>query len=130
MIYIREAHATDGWMVEHSGWSIIPDATSAAERRAAAGKACSMLDLSIPIVVDSMDDSVAARWSAWPERLFVVDVDGRVAYVGEQGPWGFWPRAEVDPFGWGESHGRSHGEPLDLFLDNLLGEAQQEEEDE
>ena len=102
MVYIREAHSTDGWHVEHSGWSIIADPRDEVERRAAAAQTCSMLRLPFPVVVDTMDDAVAQRWSGWPERLFVIDADGTVAYAGEQGPWGFWPRADLPPHGFGE----------------------------
>src|SRR5206468_7455206 len=28
-------------------------------------------------------------YSAWPDRIYVVDVAGRVAYKGAPGPWGF-----------------------------------------
>ena len=121
MVYIREAHSTDGWSVEESGWSIIRDARDDEERRAAAAQTCTMLELPFPVVVDGMDDEVAQRWSGWPERLFVIGADGRVAYVGEQGPWGFWPLRESQPYGWGENHGNSHGEPLDSFLEGFLG---------
>lgn len=106
--------------MEESGWSIRRDARDATERRAAAAQTCSMLELPFQVVVDGMDDAVAQRWSGWPERLFVVGVDGRVAYVGEQGPWGFWPLAEAKPYGWGEDHGNAHGEPLDRFLEGFL----------
>lgn len=106
--------------MDHSGWSILPDAGSAPERHAAAEQACAMLGFQFEVLVDGMDDDVARRWSAWPERLFVIDLDGVVAYVGEQGPWGFWPRAESAPYGWGEPHGRAHGEPLDRFLATFL----------
>lgn len=105
-----------------SGWSILADAKSAEERAAAAARTCALLELPFPVVVDMMDDAVARRWSGWPERLFVVDVAGRVAYAGEQGPWGFWPRAAVPPYGWGEKHGYAHGEPLDRFLEAHLGD--------
>ena len=121
LVYIREAHSTDGWNVPESGWSIIRDARDADGRMAAAAQTCSMLKLPFPVVVDGMDDAVAQRWSGWPERLFAIGVDGRVAYVGEQGPWGFWPLAESKPYGWGEDHGNAHGEPLDVFLGGFLG---------
>lgn len=106
--------------MDDSGWSIIADAQTTDERNAAAAQTCSLLKLPFPIVVDSMDDAVAQRWSAWPERLFVIDTDGRVAYVGEQGPWGFWPRQETPPHGWGEEGGFDHGQPLDGFLADFL----------
>jgi hypothetical protein len=120
MVYIREAHSTDGWSIEESGWSIIADAQNAPERSAAAAQTCSLLKLPFPVVVDTMDDAVATRWSGWPERLFVIDAEGRVAYVGAQGPWGFWPLAAKAPYGQGGEHAFDHGEPLDRFLENHL----------
>lgn len=120
MVYIREAHSTDGWAVDDSGWSIIPDAGDSDERAAAAAQACSMLRLPFSVLVDTMDDAVARRWSGWPERLFVVDDEGRVVYVGEQGPWGFWPLGASEPYGHGGDHGFDHGEPLDRFLESYL----------
>ena len=124
LVYVREAHSTDGWRAHHSGWSIITDPRNDEERKAAAAQACAMLKVPFPIVVDTMDDTVAERWSAWPERLFVVDVDGLVAYVGGQGPWGYWPREETKPFGWGQGHEHDHGEPLDAFLERFLRPAE------
>jgi hypothetical protein len=72
------------------------------------------------VAVDGVDDAVAERWSAWPERLFVIDVEGVVRYVGAQGPWGFWPSAESKPYGWGQEGDFDHGAPLDEFLDGFL----------
>ena len=106
--------------MEEAGWSIVSDPRDFAERRATAEKTCSMLKFPFATVIDSMDDAIAQRWSAWPERLFVVGADGRVAYGGEQGPWGFWPVADSPPHAWGGDHGRSHGEPLDRFLEEFL----------
>jgi hypothetical protein len=108
-------------MIEASGWSIIEDPKDDAERKAAAGRACAMLRFPFPVVVDTMDDAVAIRWSGWPERLFLIDADGIVRYVGAQGPWGFWPLAGSEPYGWGEDHGFPHGEPLDRAIEALLG---------
>ena len=119
MVYIREAHATDGWMIEESGWSIIADPKDDAGRKAAAAQACSMLRFPFTVVVDDMDDTVATRWSGWPERLFVVDADGIVRYVGAQGPFGFWPLRENPPMVVEE--GFDPGEPLDEFLEEFLG---------
>ena len=123
LVYIREAHATDGWSLDHTGWSIIADAQNDGERQAAAAQTCSMLKLPFTTVVDTMDDAVAERWSAWPERLFVIGRDGRVAYVGAQGPWGFWPVAATPPFGAGPGSTIDIGEPLDTFLEHFLAPA-------
>ena len=42
-------------------------------------------------LLDEMDDAAGRAFAAWPERLVVADVDGRVAYPGSPGPWGFSP---------------------------------------
>lgn len=45
----------------------------------------------MPGVVDDMKNTVDNLYAGWPERLFVVDVEGRIAYAGKQGPFGFEP---------------------------------------
>ena len=120
LVYIREAHSTDGWKVDASGWSIIADATSLNERRATAAQTCGIHQFQFPIVVDTMDDAVAVRWSAWPERLFVVSSEGNIVYVGQQGPWGFWPLADKPPYRFGEDHPNPPGQPLDTCLEKML----------
>lgn len=34
---------------------------------------------------------MAMAYAAWPERLYLVDLGGRVAYAGGRGPFGFKP---------------------------------------
>ena len=90
MVYIREAHPSD------SNWSDpakdIADPTTLAERRAVAEQCCSELELSLPTVVDDMQDTVNQRYRAWPERIYVIDREGKIAYKGGLGPFGFAPR--------------------------------------
>jgi len=43
----------------------------------------------MPCLVDDMNNTTDQAYAGWPERLFVVDKQGRVAYAGKQGPWGF-----------------------------------------
>lgn len=47
----------------------------------------------MPVLVDDMDDAVSEAFAAWPERIYVVGRDGRVAFAGGPGPWGFDPDA-------------------------------------
>ena len=46
----------------------------------------------IPLLVDDIDNQVDAVFGAWPERLYVIDTDGRIAYKGALGPFGFHPK--------------------------------------
>jgi type I thyroxine 5'-deiodinase len=47
-------------------------------------------------VVDKDDNKVNAAYAGWPERLVVVGVDGKIAYYGGPGPFGFRPNEVED----------------------------------
>ena len=90
-VYVREAHPTDGWRMssnDRAGISI-KQPTTTGERTAAAKTCCSSLGITMPLVVDGMDDRVGHAYSGMPDRLYVIDPDGRVAYKGGRGPFGF-----------------------------------------
>jgi type I thyroxine 5'-deiodinase len=53
------------------------------------------LGIELPAVVDHFDDSTDTAYSGWPERLYLIDREGRVAYKSEPGPFGFKP-AELE----------------------------------
>lgn len=56
---------------------------------------CAVLSITIPMVVDDMNDRIGHAYSGMPDRLYVVDQSGRVAYKGGRGPFGFKP-AEME----------------------------------
>jgi type I thyroxine 5'-deiodinase len=43
------------------------------------------------MVVDEIDNRVGQAYDAAPDRLYVIDREGRVAYRGGPGPFGFNP---------------------------------------
>ncbi len=43
------------------------------------------------MIIDGMDNAVNNAYSAWPDRLYVVGKDGKIAYKGGAGPRGFQP---------------------------------------
>ncbi len=45
----------------------------------------------MPALVDGLDDTVNGDYAAWPERLYVIGRDGKLAYVGGPGPFEFDP---------------------------------------
>jgi hypothetical protein len=92
-IYVREAHPSDGWLIEsNSRIGIeVKQPTSHSERINVAEKCCTLLEMSIPLVVDELDDRVGRAYSGMPDRLYLIDGDGRVAYKGGRGPYGFKP---------------------------------------
>ncbi len=91
MVYIREAHPSDGWQVPNNLIEdiIVPEPTTG-EARAEVASACQIaLDIHMPLLVDSIDNSVDEKYVGLPMRLFLVDADGKIAYAGDKGPFGW-----------------------------------------
>jgi hypothetical protein len=93
-VYIREAHPLDGWRMKSNDRAGIKfrQPRSIGERIEVAGQCSSALKITMPLLIDRIDDAVAEAYSAFPDRLYVIDRDGRVAYKGGRGPFGFEPR--------------------------------------
>lgn len=62
--------------------AVIPRATKLADRLQVAQLCVAALRIRMPILVDHMDNSTAQAYDAWPERLYVIDAGGRIAYSG------------------------------------------------
>ena len=90
VIYIREAHPTDGWALEKNAVTFA-DPRTMEERRKVAGECEAALEYGIRTLVDEMHDPVMTAYAAWPERIYLVDAEGAVAYAGGPGPAGFKP---------------------------------------
>ncbi|MDF1858984.1 MAG: redoxin domain-containing protein [Verrucomicrobiales bacterium] len=93
LIYIREAHPTQGYRPAKYAREVRPvlDAESLENRRETAARYAEAKALPFPVLVDTMNDETARVYSAWPVRLFVVDTDGTVLYSGGQAPWFYHP---------------------------------------
>jgi hypothetical protein len=53
------------------------------------------LSIEIPALIDDFSSSTELAYAAWPDRLYVIDRDGNVAYKARPGPFGFKP-ADVE----------------------------------
>ena len=71
------------------GRGAVPQPTTLEERRSNAEEALKGLGLSLTTVLDDMKDTTSNTWSSFPDRLFIVDKTGVVAFAGERGPRGF-----------------------------------------
>lgn len=92
IIYIKEAHPSDDWASKvNSKLTYIKDPTNDFERTQVANTCMAQLGISIPCLVDNMENEATLAYRAWPDRLFVVAKDGTLAYVGKPGPFGFLP---------------------------------------
>ena len=94
-VYIAEAHTTDGWQLESNveDGVLLANHVTIEDRFAAARAGVERLGLTMPVLVDRMDDAVSNAFAAWPERIYVVGADGRIAYTGGPGPFEFDPDA-------------------------------------
>ena len=62
------------------------------DERNEAAEACSLgLDLKMPTLLDEMNNEVDEAYAALPDRLYLIDEVGRIAYRSERGPRGFRP---------------------------------------
>ncbi len=61
------------------------------ERRRLAHVLVDRLGYRLPLAVDPMDDRAGQAFAAWPERIYILSVGGRVLYKSEPGPFGFKP---------------------------------------
>lgn len=84
----------DEWQLEDNEKEgvLFKQHTHFAERVSAAQACVQDLDLRIPALVDGMDDAAAEAFSAWPERIYIVNQAGRIHYLGGPGPQGFDPK--------------------------------------
>jgi len=93
VVYIREAHALDSTSPSGGGGNpIVEDPRTLLERRQVAEVCLTKLELeALPALVDDVDDSVNTAYAAWPDRLYLIGADGRIAFHGGRGPFGFLP---------------------------------------
>lgn len=99
-IYIKEAHAVDGWELAHNHEGekeicyLQPQTTES--RISIACDFINHYSYPIPLLVDDIDNIACYRYSALPERLYIIEADGKIAHKGEVGPTGFDPTEVKD----------------------------------
>jgi type I thyroxine 5'-deiodinase len=59
------------------------------ERANVAGTCVRKLGIDIPAVLDEFGNSTESAYTGWPDRMYVIDATGRVAYKSKPGPFGF-----------------------------------------
>jgi hypothetical protein len=93
VVYIREAHTTDVWQdPDNLDDHVIFASPKDFQERSEMGKMCVVkLGIKFPAVIDSFDNATERAYTGWPDRLYVIDRDGHIAYKAEPGPFGFKP---------------------------------------
>jgi hypothetical protein len=59
------------------------------ERAFVAGACVRKLGIDIPAVLDEFGNSTEQAYTGWPDRLYLINASGRVAYKSKPGPFGF-----------------------------------------
>jgi type I thyroxine 5'-deiodinase len=97
IVYIQEAHPIDAWQLDDNLKDdvLVASTTTAEERTSVAGVCLTNLGIELPALVDGPDNAVERAYTGWPDRLYVIDRDGRVVLKSAAGPFGFKP-ADVD----------------------------------
>ncbi len=56
-----------------------------------AGACVCKLGIKFPAVLDEFANSTERDYTAWPDRIYLIDAQGRVAFKSKPGPFGFKP---------------------------------------
>lgn len=92
-VYIKEAHPTDGSQSpDNIDDDVLFTQPTTEDERAEVAAACMLrFNFSFPMVLDDMTDEAGTAYMAMPERLYVLDGDGRVVWKCGLGPHLFDP---------------------------------------
>jgi len=97
-VYVREAHPTDEWQMK-SNLKEKDDVCYAQpktleQRLIIANDFTKRFKFPLPFGIDDMRNAANDAYAAWPERLYIIDESGHIAYRGGMGPFNYHP-AEV-----------------------------------
>ncbi|MCH8878650.1 MAG: DUF3179 domain-containing protein [Planctomycetes bacterium] len=127
LVYIREAHAADSdWAVGYAKDLGLLEHKNYGQRCAAAEKLFKDEKLTIPCLIDGMDNVANEAYKAHPDRIFLIRKDGTLGVAGKRGPFGFVP-ALNQAQAWLAEY-RSTGKEPDLSFAQQYAEANPEPE--
>ncbi|MCP5053337.1 MAG: hypothetical protein GY940_39600 [bacterium] len=96
IVYIREAHAIDSRRpVPYAEKLGIYDAKTHKERCSVADILVKEKKLTIPCLIDNLDNKVNEQYSGSPSRVYLIRKDGHLGVAGDRGPWGLRPGIEA-----------------------------------
>ena len=93
MVYITEAHPSDVWQMQSNVKDkvVFSSPRSQEERASLAGICVRKLGIEFPAVLDEFGNSTERDYTGWPDRIYLIDANGRVAWKSRPGPFGFKP---------------------------------------
>lgn len=92
-VYILEAHPSDVWQMQSNVRDKVVFASpkSFGEREQVAGMCVRKLGIKFPALIDDFNNTTEQEYTGWPDRIYLIDKNGRVAYKSRPGPFGFRP---------------------------------------
>jgi type I thyroxine 5'-deiodinase len=93
LVYIKEAHSGDEWQMDSNVESkVVFDQPRTFEARADLARTfVDRMEVETETLVDDIRNTAMACYAAWPERIYVIDREGRIVYKGGVGPFYFEP---------------------------------------
>ena len=94
-VYVREAHPADEWQMK----SNLKDKDNVCyaqpktleQRVMIANDFVKRFKFTLPFGIDDMSNAANDAYAAWPERIYIIDESGRIAYRGGIGPFNYKP---------------------------------------
>ena len=93
MVYITEAHPSDVWQMQSNIKDSVVFASpkNEEERAFVAGACVRKLNIHFPAVLDEFGNSTELAYTGWPDRIYLIDAQGKIAFKSRPGPFGFKP---------------------------------------
>jgi type I thyroxine 5'-deiodinase len=92
-VYILEAHPSDVWQMQSNirDKVIFSSPKDEGERAEVAGACVRKLGIKFPALIDGFENRTEIAYTGWPDRLYLIDREGKVVYKSKPGPFGFKP---------------------------------------
>ena len=92
-VYVREAHPTDEWQMKSNVKDDVCYAQpkTLEQRLAIANDFTKRFKYTLPFGIDDMSNAADLAYSSWPERIYIIDESGHIAYRGGMGPFKYKP---------------------------------------
>ncbi len=92
-MYVREAHPTDEWQMKSNVKDDVCYAQpkTLEQRIIIANDFIKRFKFPLPFGIDDMSNAADNAYSAWPERVYIIDESGHIAYRGGMGPFNYKP---------------------------------------
>jgi len=93
VVYITEAHPSDVWQMQSNvkDQVVFASPKNEEERAFVAGACVRKLGIKFPAVLDEFGNSTEKAYTGWPDRIYLIDQNGHVAFKTKPGPFGFKP---------------------------------------